>query len=214
MKKVERPLWPLGGVGVDTHNVQEVCLGYAVLVEHSLVVPNDDELASALSLGGVALVFGVVVEHFSAVGEELARSEDMLDPELITKAIKGRPDTLKRYTSSTNSGEYVALGETDERDGSPAVNGHGGDDGIADHRRPPPPHVPVATCPGPERRCGDVEVTGCFDRRVERHHKTVVVADHDLILAPMTDTAGDPTPGVIALRTSPGERLADREPGP
>lgn len=33
MKKVGRPLWPLGGCGVDTQNVQEVRLRYAVLVD-------------------------------------------------------------------------------------------------------------------------------------------------------------------------------------
>jgi hypothetical protein len=99
-----------------------------------LVVSNDDELASASSFGGVALVFGVVVEHFSAVGEELAGREDMLDPELVTKAIKSRPDALQRYTSSTSS-----------------TNG-------GEH--------------------GDVEVTGCFSRRVERHYETFVVAAH------------------------------------
>ncbi len=49
---------------------------------------NDDELTSALSFGSVALVFGVVIEHFSAVGEELAGSEDMLDPELVAKAVE------------------------------------------------------------------------------------------------------------------------------
>ena len=87
----------------------------------------------------------------------------MLDPEVITKAIEGRPDALKRYASSTNSGKYVALGETDERDGNSAVDGHGGDDGIANHRRPPSPQAPVAMGPGPERRYGDVEVTSCFD---------------------------------------------------
>jgi hypothetical protein len=102
-----------------------------------LVVSNDDELASASSFGGVALVFGVVVEHFSAVGEQLAGREDMLDPELVTKTIKSRSDALPRYTSSTNGGEHVALRKTDERDGSPAIERHGGDDGVADHRRPP-----------------------------------------------------------------------------
>lgn len=123
-------------------------------------------------------MFGVVVEHFSAIGEELARSEDMLDPELVAKAIEGRPDALKRYASSANGVEYVALGKTDEWDGSSAVDGHGGDDGITDHRRPPPRRVPVAVCPGPERRCGHVEVTCCFCCRVERHHETFVVTAH------------------------------------
>jgi hypothetical protein len=126
----------------------------------------------------------------------------MLDPELVAKAIEGRPDALKRYTSSTNGGEYVALGKTDERDRSPAVEGHGGDDGIANHRRPPPRRVPVAMCPGPERRCGDVEVTGCFGCRVERHHETFVVAAHGPDSGTNERRFRDPTPGVIALLVS------------
>ncbi len=135
-----------------------------------MIFPNDHELASASSFEGVALVFGVVVEYFSAVGKELARSEDMLDPEVITKAIEGRPDALERYASSTNSGKYVALGET-------AMNGR---------------ETPLSM---------GTMVTSCFERRVERHHETVVVAAHDLILAPMTDTSGDPTPGPLGHRT-------------
>jgi hypothetical protein len=265
MKKVGRPLWALGGVGVDTHDVQDVRLRYAVLVDQ-LVDPRSPlegsqhglqshppwakigapklrfrstttsawryfgrrmtrahgsswksmrckyeskislntrwslrttTSTSTSSFGSVTLVFGVVIEHFSAVGKELAGSEDMLDPELVAKAIEGRPDALKRYPSSTNGGEYVALGETDERDGNPAVEGHGGDDGIANYRRPPPSasfgsHAPRSgTSMRGRRGDGLLRLPSRAASRNVRH-----CCSWPLILAPMNDASAAPRQGL------------------
>lgn len=179
MKNVSPLAWPLGGLGVDTENVQEIGLWYAVLVgkfidtgasleggqhcfephspirknrrtkaplriddhvsrsvlgevddagplvvveidprevgindlvEHSLVVSDNDELTGTSGFGRVACMLGVVVEHLGTVRVQLARREHVLDTQLVSQAVEGWPDTLKRHAGTPDRREYIALG--------------------------------------------------------------------------------------------------------